>query len=234
MKNLVFLLTLLTIQSNAQKFEFFEVADNFFMNNVDERGMVSYQSLAQAPQSLNELYHQVGKISLDGKSDSFKKALYINAYNICVIKSIVDSYPVDGPMKIDGFFDSQTHLVGGERLTLNQIEKEKNLKVYGDERIHFVLVCAAMSCPPLAQFAFKPEELDKQLESRTRVILNTDFIKTSSNQVLLSRIFEWYKSDFEKGNNSLLDYINEYRNNKIHPSASIDFYEYDWNLNVQR
>ena len=50
-------------------------------------------------------------------------------------------------------FDSKKFQLAGEKLTLNQIEKQK-LKPEIDPRVHFVLVCAALSCPVLEAYQF--------------------------------------------------------------------------------
>lgn len=45
-------------------------------------------------------------------------AFYINAYNSCSIKAILDHYPVHTPLDVDGFFDKLKFKVGGEMLKL--------------------------------------------------------------------------------------------------------------------
>lgn len=45
-------------------------------------------------------------------------AFYINAYNSCSIKAVLDHYPVHTPLDVDGFFDKLTFKVGGEKLKL--------------------------------------------------------------------------------------------------------------------
>ncbi|MGB3586410.1 MAG: DUF547 domain-containing protein, partial [Tunicatimonas sp.] len=169
-------------------------------------------------------------------SDAEKKAFYINAYNIVTIYQIIQIYPVKSPMNINGFFDKNKHQVAGKSLTLNQLEKERLLKDHFDARAHFVLVCAAMSCPPLASFAYQADQLDQQLEERTRQALNSpEFIRVdkSKKKVHISKIFDWYKGDFTKNQASVLQYINQYRDEKIPESYKVGYYEYSWALNEQ-
>ena len=214
---------------------FTENADALFSARVAE-GRVDYKAIKQDRNRMDSLYRQIGAISLEDASEAEKKAFYINAYNIITIYQVVKHYPVKSPQDIAGFFDQQKHTVAGELLTLNELEKEKLLTPYQDPRVHFVLVCAAASCPPLADFAYRADQLDKQLDQKTRQALNDDqFIRVMKDRkkVELSKIFEWYQDDFLKKAASPLAYINQYRDEKISTSYDVGYYEYDWTLNQQ-
>nr|HMS51343.1 hypothetical protein [Chitinophagales bacterium] len=65
-----------------------------------------------------------------------------------------------------------------------------------------------------------------------RAINDNSFIQvnTKAKTVAISKIFEWYASDF--GTNAL-QYINQYRNNPIPADYKLSFYEYNWKLNKQ-
>ncbi len=215
--------------------EFTKGANGLLESQVNN-GLVDYAAIAKDPAQIKQLYDEVGGISLEGASDAEKKAFYINAYNIVTIHQIIQNYPVKSPMDINGFFDKNKHKVAGASLTLNELEKEHLLKDHFDARAHFVLVCAAMSCPPLASFAYQADQLDQQLEERTREALNNpEFIQVDKNKkkVRISKIFDWYKSDFTKNGASVLQYINQYRSEKIPESYKVGFYEYSWALNKQ-
>lgn len=212
---------------------FFNKADQLFDQHVLD-GKVDYESIKQEPKLLADLVQQIGNMSLAGKSDNFVKAFYINAYNILTIQQVVERYPVKGPMQVAGFFDRITHSVAGEKLTLNQLEKEVLFKKYPDNRIHFALVCAANGCPPLASYAFHPDKLDQQLNKITQTALSDEsFIRIdqSKQRVYLSQIFEWYRQDFMDENKDLVSYINQFRNDRIPSGYKVRFYEYDWTLN---
>jgi hypothetical protein len=195
---------------------------------------VSYTSIKKNNIEIDGLYKQVGALNLSKENEATKKAFYINAYNITVIYSVAKNYPVKSPMDILGFFDKIKHNVAGDEFTLNELEKSKLLLPYKDARVHFALVCAARSCPPLASFAYKPNQLDKQLTERTTQALNNPNwlkVQTGKKKVELSKIFEWYNKDFTSGGKSLIEWINQYRKEKIPASYSVGYYEYDWALN---
>ena len=125
MKKLILALLLVPSIMLAQtSASFFEKADGFFSKNV-KNGRVNYKAIKADSAVLNELVDMTSKIDVSGEKASTYQSFYINAYNILVIKGIVDSYPVDSPLKIAGFFDSKKHVVSGEKLTLNSIENKK-------------------------------------------------------------------------------------------------------------
>ena len=210
---------------------FFDEADAFFSGVVDN-GRIKYAEVARDPEMLNKLVKQIAGFPLTDEISNRNKAFYINAYNILVIHQVVQHYPIGSPMDVPGFFDGQAYSVAGTDRTLNQLEKEILLPVYPDARIHFVLVCAAVDCPPIVDYAYMPDMLDKQLETQTIKALNDpEFIKVLDGQVNISEIFKWYKEDFLEESESVLDYINSFRKNKIPDSYSVSYYTYDWTLN---
>jgi len=238
MKNKYYLLSLVWVsflfsQHAIGNDSFFNETDKFLGEYV-KHGKVNYQSVSSHPKALNNLVKQIENYSLEGKTKQQEKAFWINAYNILVIKGIIEHYPVQSPMKIPGFFDAKKHLAAGQKLTLNQIENKKIRAVYHDARIHFVLVCAAVSCPPITNFAYKPGNLDDQLEQQTIKALNDDkFIRVNqeNQSVGISEIFKWYAEDFKTNGKGFIEYINLYRKEKIPPGYKVEFYSYDWSLN---
>ncbi|MEL7004685.1 MAG: DUF547 domain-containing protein [Bacteroidota bacterium] len=214
---------------------FTQKADKFFKEYVSD-GRVKYGAVASDFSQMTQLYEQIGGMDLSASSDLEKKAFYINSYNLIVVYQIAKYYEFHkkSPMDQSGFFDKMKHKVAGEMMTLNVLEIRKLLFAYKDARIHFVLACAAKSCPPLASFAYTPSGLEKQLENRTRLSINdNDWLKVSSkdNKVLLSKIFDWYKRDFTSDGQTVLGFINMYRKQSIPASYQVAYYEYDWNLN---
>ena len=228
--NFVLVASLLSTLSIAT---FTEQTDAFLGNRVSD-GKVDYAGIVQNHSQIDKLYQQIGEMSLKGTSDAEKKAFYINAYNLITIHQIAKHYPVKSPMDVKGFFDQKKHTVAGEQFTLNELEKQKLLEPYQDPRIHFVLVCAAVSCPPLTDFAYRADKLDEQLDEKTHQALNSDSfvrVKKDRKKVALSKIFDWYQSDFTRDSPSLIAYVNQYRDQKIPASYQVSHYDYDWSLN---
>ncbi|MBL4862270.1 MAG: DUF547 domain-containing protein [Crocinitomicaceae bacterium] len=210
--------------------DFFNKADDFF-NSYTSVGTVDYSSIKSNVNELDELVNYIATTQLDSLNENETKSLLINAYNLFVIKQVVDHFPIDSPLDIPGFFDNTKFNVGGNNYTLNHIENKILRKKYKDPRFHFSLVCAAAGCPPIVNFAYTPDNLDKQLNEQTRLVLNDSrFVYEKDNMVYISEIFKWYKDDFEDSDQSTLDYINSYRDEPF-SSVKIKFYPYNWMLN---
>ncbi len=221
------------LSHGADMKSFLASSDTFFKKYVIN-GSVVYSQVKQNLTEIEGLYRQIGEMNVEGLDENSKKTFYINSYNLIVIYWVTKYYPLKSPLDQKGFFDKIMHKVGGEDMTLNLLEIEKLLKPYRDARFHFVLTCAAKSCPPLSNFAYEQATLDQQLTDRTTDALNNpDWLKINKGQkkVELSKIFEWYKNDFMVGGKSEIEWINQFRKEKIPIGYSVGFYEYDWSLN---
>jgi hypothetical protein len=130
------------------------------------------------------------------------------------------------------FFSGYKYPVAGDKMTLDELEHQ--LLKDNDPRIHFALVCGAMSCPKLADFAYVPGKLDEQLDARTRLTLNDNAYVSVDNKtktVKLSSLFDWYSADFKKNAKGIIQYINQYRDKKIPADYKVEFANYNWDLN---
>lgn len=218
--------------SNAQDVTAFFSKTNSFLKENIAIGKVDYQAIKKDPALLNEILENASKIDLTIENAATTKAFWINAYNLSMIKAIVAKYPVKTPTDIAGVFDKNTQLLAGKKITLNDIENKMLRAKYNDARIHFVLVCGALGCPPIINVAYLPTTLDEQLDKQAKLALNNpNFIKVDGKKVQLSQIFEWYKEDFK---NKEIEYINTFRTSKIDAKAKFTYYTYDWTLNKSK
>ena len=235
MKNTLFisaLILFISIHVTAQSvgLPFIEKADSFFKEYVVD-GKVKYDALIDS-EALKSLVSDIATADLDGVSDNMVQAFYINAYNILVIDKVVKNYPIGSVQNIGGFFDKKKSTLAGEKISLNTIEKDLLLKQYDDPRFHFALVCGAVGCPPITNFAYHPDRLDSQLDKQTSSAINSDsFLKVVGNKIETSQIFNWYKKDFGGSKKSIIAFINNYRQEPVSDSHKIIYGEYDWLLN---
>ncbi len=199
-----------------------------FMNDFATNDLVQYKRIKENPIQLNELIKAINEFYPEG-DDTGLKAFYINAYNLLVIKQIVDLYPIASPNDVPGFFNETKFQIGPKNVTLNELENDILRKEFKDPRLHFALVCGALGCPPIGDFAYRPNNLDKQLDVQTKKALNSNFIYEKDGKIQLSQIFNWYKEDFGS-KEEMLAFINSYRDVAF-SSKSINHYPYDWRLN---
>src|SRR5690606_33046254 len=109
--------------------------------------------------------------------------------------------------------------VGDRTYTLDQIEKDILIGKFRDPRIHFAINCAAISCPPLLNRAYRPEAIDRQLDERTRAFLQSPHNAISADALRLSEIFRWYSADF----GDLRSFLQSYTQVNPHPNARIEY-----------
>ena len=167
-----------------------------------------------------------------------KKAFSINAYNAMAIDVVLEKYPVKSIMDIDGAFKSIKRRIGGESLTLDEIENK--LRALGDPRAHFAIVCASESCPPLVDRAYPAEGLSEALEKQGRLFVNDprrNVIDRGGNRVALSKIFDWNRKEFEREAGSVAKYVSKFVRDPATASwlaaypKEPEFLEYNWKLN---
>jgi uncharacterized protein DUF547 len=234
--NLIFLFGLLTnLYAQSTPEEFFIKSNQFFNKYVDN-GRVDYESIKNDPAELNKLVDAIGIFDVSKlKKGDENKAFTINVYNILVIKSVINNYPLKSVMDTGGFFDKNIINIAGLDLSLNGIEKGILFKNYPDSRLHFVLVCAAIGCPEIIDSAYWPANLEEKLDRRTHTTLNDQrYVKVDkkSKTVFVSELFKWYEKDFTKNGLSILQYVNMYREEKITTDYSLSYTTYDWSLNI--
>jgi len=210
--------------------------DKLLKKNVSDKGKVDYAAFVKDKSALEDYITSLTKINPAKLSKNEQTAYWINAYNASVIDKVVRNYPTKSILKIDGgkAFDAiLPNKFNGESLSLNDIEKKKLMgSLLIDGRIHFAVNCAAVSCPTLQNQAYTAANIQSLLTSNTKAALNNPaFNKISSDKVLLSKLFDWYKADFIKSEKSVENFVNKYATTKISKNTKIDYMEYNWDLN---
>lgn len=220
---------------------------------VDDAGMVDYAALqANHNDALAPYLQQLAETDPSNLDKAARLAFWINAYNALTLKLIVDHYPVErikditpagGPSipKLNAPWYVKVGEVGGQMRTLDEIEHEIIRERFDEPRIHFALVCAAMSCPRLRQEAFTGDRLDVQLDEQARAFLHTSAknqIPADAETIRLSRIFKWFEEDFGDGTDDVQRYIARYFEEAVQEKLQqaayeVDYLEYDWTLNDQ-
>ncbi|NRD19269.1 DUF547 domain-containing protein [Winogradskyella eckloniae] len=236
MKKISLILTLLvSLSVSAQDLDLFFTQTNLFLGKHVSKGKVDYASIHKDQSELDELLKIASSISVKSTDANNYKAFWINAYNISVIKGIIDNYPTKSPLDNSGFFDKTTYKLAGKDITLNDIEHKLLRAKFKDARFHFVLVCGAVGCPPLINKAYLPSTLETQLENQTVKALNGSFLKvnTKKKKVEASEIMKWYKEDFTMDGITEIEFINKYRTEKIPDNFKLSYFTYNWNLNKQ-
>lgn len=227
------LLVLLFVSINAFSQNFDYKAYNAFLKKyVSEKGNVNYDKIKTNKDELEAIIAQFEKNQPTDKwSKNEKLSYFINVYNAYTIKVIIDNYPTKSIKDISGAWDKKIVSSGKAKISLSDVEN-KILRKMDEPRIHFAINCASFSCPNLANDAFVPATLEKQLEAATKSFIN-DKTKNSisEKEIKISEIFNWYAGDFKTKKTSIIDYLNKYSTVKIDKKAKSSFADYNWGLN---
>lgn len=225
------LLTLLLAAPDAHAFDHSRF-DAILKAHV-RAGRVDYAAIkARAKADLDAYVTAVGGAKIDGLSRDAKLAFYLNAYNAMVIKAVVERWPnIESVIKVSGFFDGARYRVAGRSVTLNQLEKKIILPTFKEPRVHFALVCAARSCPPLRARAFAGRGLSRVLEGLTKRFVNSNRgVRMEGGRVSVSKLFQWYAKDFGDVKAFLARYHDRHAA-AIKAASSLAYLHYDWALN---
>ncbi len=221
---------------------------DYLLQNYVANGLVDYEGLKK-DYLFWDYIGQIGSANPDKLATREEKlALHCNAYNALVIKGVINHKIKDSVLDDfhgeGGFFGSTEYVFAGDTISLDHLEKEIILPVFGEERVHMALVCAAVSCPPLRGEAFFGDRIEQQLTDQACLFANdsrfVDFDE-ATNTLNLSPLLSWYQSDFEK-QGSYLEWVkvrveSEAMKKQIDAAIAgtvkVKFNQYDWTLNTQ-
>jgi GH15 family glucan-1,4-alpha-glucosidase len=233
---------------------FFNVSEGR-VNYEAMRKSESYQKYLQLAKRLN--YFDPYTL----KGDDEKKAFWINIYNIIIIHGVIELDIINSVKEVFNFFGRVAYTISGLSFTADDIEHGilrgnrqhpvSNLKLFSwfdkrkalcinriDPRVHFTLVCASSSCPPI-EF-YDAQHIDNQLNIAGKSFINRKglILDKKENVVYLSQVFKWYARDFGKDEKEVLEYAVSFADEKTKSYVfnNIDkiklmYLPYDWNLN---
>jgi hypothetical protein len=203
----------------------------------------------------------VPRAEFEGWAKPERMAFLINAYNAFTVEKILTRYPkIESIWDFGRFFGNpfkdRFFRLLGEDVSLDWIEHD-TLRVpgaYDEPRLHYVLNCAAVSCPMLREEAYVPGRLAEQLEDQARRFLSDhsrNRYSAAQRRLEVSKVFDWYRVDWERRargfdggappSASLAEYFAPYagllaatpqgERQVAERNAPIAYLEYDWSLN---
>ena len=198
---------------------------------------MDYATLAKDHTALDTYTDSLGDADLEAMDRDQRLATLLNAYNAFSLHLILENFnggKLESIMDLHGGkpFDQEIFNLGGKTVSLNQIENELIRPNFDEPRIHWALVCAAYSCPPLRNEAYTADKLDEQLAEQEKYVLNLDhprYVQRKNGELYVTPLFDWYGDDFNGGNwrayvlNRLDNTENEFGG----------FLDYNWKLNSQ-
>jgi uncharacterized membrane protein YdjX (TVP38/TMEM64 family) len=215
--------------------------DQLLNAHVNRDGRVDYRGLMGESDKLDLYLDALARAPFGAMSRDEKLALLLNSYNACTLRLILDHFPIGSILSIPAAkrWDDARWRIGGRTWSLNQIEHEQIRPKFREPRIHFALVCAALGCPPLRREAYQADRLDQQLEDQARTVHNDHRwfrLAPDGSMVWLTRLYQWYRGDFEQVGGSMLKFAARYsadlkRALDADRAPAVRWLVYDWSLN---
>ena len=228
------------------------------LTEYNRDGLIDYAGLQENRGQLDRYLESLAKVdtsTLESASRKARLAFWINAYNACTLRRVIDNYPVErrrfaaglvntikgipdnSIRQIPKTFTEEFCPVAGRERSLDEIEHQI-LRPMGDPRIHFAINCAARSCPRLASRAYREAEVDVELDDAVRRFINDPqhfSIDRESNEWHLNKVLDWFGEDFG-GPDGLREFFSRYVNADVAAYLMsgvprIKFNDYDWTLN---
>ncbi|MDA0322556.1 MAG: DUF547 domain-containing protein [Verrucomicrobia bacterium] len=222
--------------------------DSLLTEYVNHDGNVDYARWKKADsRTLNRYLARMGGVDTESLGRDEKLAFWINVYNALTVRGILEFYPLESIKEKVGRFggfniwDDYMVLLKGKEYSLNHIE-HKILRVMGDPRIHFAIVCASRGCPRLRNEAYAGVTVDTQLQDNA-----LDFFRRVQNfradparaTVHLSSILKWFGEDFGPDEAALrariVAWIEDPDARALieQETVKVRYLDYDWTLNKQ-
>ena len=143
----------------------------------------------------------------NGWSKEGQMAFWLNAYNACVLQTVVNHYPIKGGStaypsssirQIPGAFEQMKHRAAGKSVTLDEIEKTI-LPAFKDPRLFLALGRGAVGSGRLRSEAYTAERVREQLESvHADFMTHREMVKIDrgADTVSVTPIVSWREADF--------------------------------------
>lgn len=198
----------------------------------------------------------------------FAQAFGINIYNLMITYASIKLGVPETNMTRHAFFTNVTFNIGGKIYSFQDWEhgilrgnrkaphglsspfsRSDSRRVLAvndpDYRVHFGLNCGAKSCPPVNQYT--DDNLDEELRIVAESFCEDDDNVTfdaDKGEVQLSKIFQWYRSDFADNNAELLRVVKKHlRGTKRQTldkmidkkgAIKVTYKPYDWTSSASR
>lgn len=213
-------------------------------------GLVDYDAFARAPEFARYL------ASLDAVrpatlSEDDRLAYWINVYNAYTIQLIIkhgertsirNINRTLGFLQLKGPWNERLVRAGGQVYSLDQLLHRILRKEFHEPRVHFALVPAAKSAPPLRSEAYTGARLVEQLEDQARRLLSDTTRTWYRNGVLgVNQLFIAYERDFGSTRQEWVLFVAPYitlrptepqKKRLMEGKAIVQPRSYDWSLNI--
>ncbi|CAA2989740.1 Hypothetical predicted protein [Olea europaea subsp. europaea] len=198
-----------------------------------EAGSVDLNRKTNASFLIHRLKLLLGKLAsvkLEGLTHQQKLAFWINTYNSCIMNAFLEHGFPDNPEVVVALMQKASITVGGHLLNAIMIEhfilrlpfhlkytcqnssKNEEMKVHStfglelsEPLVTFALSCGSWSSPAVR--VYTASHIETELESAKRDYLQAAVGISSENKLIIPKLLDWYRLDFAKDLDALLDWV---------------------------
>lgn len=226
--------------------------DALLKSAVDQSG-VDYGFLKKNQHAIEQYLYALGKVNLDELQKNEKLAVLINAYNVYVLRLILDYWPDIKSIKdipeypVPRRFKDKRWKLSGRLVSLNDIENNYIAPMQVPVA-YMALVCATRSCPDLRPGVYDAVNINEQLIDATKNYLSQrkalrwgmkkSLIGIYKPALYVSELFRWEKNAIELSGYTITSFVEEFGPVdareyivKYRKNLSLIYLDYDWRLN---
>jgi len=209
---------------------------------VNESGEVEYRTLAREDgRLLRRVLDRMNTVDVAALDRDGAVAFWINAYHATVIAAVLHGEAPEtlaGRARMYHWFGEK---VGGARRTLDEIREVLNGYAAADPRIHLAVSNGTRGGARLIATPYVRDYLDAQLSAAARRFVNDidhNYVDSIHQQLALSRLFSWYRHDFEVAGGTLVNYLRPLAERRdlieaLEPEhIEVRYLPFDWRLNA--
>jgi len=227
----------MTLPGESPLPELYKSCETIFGQYVNDKGEVNYSLLRRKRSDLNNVLSYLKNIhpaQIMAMNDNEKQAFWINTYNLCTLKLIIDNYPIQAKwymilypnnsiMQISDPWTKNYFEIQGLQYNLQEIEQELLLERFKDPRICFALSNATRGGAVLRKEPYRAETLSDQLDDQVKKFVAPEqgiTIEADSKTAYISNLFNIHREVFLK---SKYAEIKKFRQRKPDEKAWLNF-----------
>ncbi len=170
-------------------------------------------------------------------SKASQKAYWLNLFNAGLISQVLTSEPEGSIKDISSrvLWRKKRFYIAMQKMSLDDVEHGVLRPIFKDPRVHFCLSGGTIGSANIMPKAFTADNVEDMLEIGVRSFLNHPrAVSFDGDELVLSSIFKWYRTDFGSNMDEVKQFISQYLNQEsvqLVNQASRVRYQYDWSLN---
>jgi Protein of unknown function, DUF547 len=172
-------------------------------------GLVYYRALRSERGRLDRYAASlnVPAATYEGWTREQKMAFWVNAYNVFVLQTVVNNYPIrsrsatypsSSIRQIPGAFEQTRHRAAGRSVTLDEIEKTI-LPEFKEPRLYLALGRGAVGSGRLRSEAYTADRIAAQLDAIQKEFVTQGImlkVDRAAGQLAVTPIFSWHEPEF--------------------------------------